>query len=226
MSVKIHIPADEVWSFFFKNKERCIEEMVEIAANDETEYAVYLTEDEGYPMLSVCHGDDEPEYEEGTISKDDCTETAKRMFVRYLFPVTVTCGKTVFQDSIAKNAEPDEEDDSSEQDRLDEIYERDDELTLALCDFLKVVFEEDVDGAELLESYTESVILEILDEFLDCLAANHCFTDIRRPTFITDPETGEEFFTEFPYDPELVYESQMEAYEEDEITTETDGDTE
>lgn len=59
MSAKIHIPADEVWSFFFKNKERCTEEMVEIASNDETKYAVYLTEDEGYPMLSVCHGDDD-----------------------------------------------------------------------------------------------------------------------------------------------------------------------
>lgn len=220
MSTKIHIPADEVWSFFFKNKERCAEEMVEIASNDETKYAVYLTEDEGYPMLSVCHGDDEPEYEEGTISKDDCTETAQRMFIRYLCPVTVTCGKTVFQENIAKDEEPDEDDESTEQDRLDEIYERDDELTLALCDFLKVVFEEDVDGAELLETYSESVIVEILDEFLEHLATNHCFTDIRRPTFINDPETGVEFFTEYPYDPELFYEDQLEAIESEDSTHE------
>jgi len=221
MSAKIHIPADEVWSFFFKNKERCTEEMVEIASNDETKYAVYLTEDEGYPMLSVCHGDDEPEYEEGTISKDDCTETAKRMFIRYLFPVTVTCGKTIFQENVEKDDEVDEDDDPTEQDRLDEIYERDDELTLALCEFLKVVFEEDTDGAELLETYTEAVIAEILDEFLDLLAVNHSFTDIRRPTFINDPETGVEFFTEYPYDPDVVFEDGMAAVEE-----ETDGDAE
>ena len=222
MSAKIHIPADEVWSFFFKNKERCTEEMVEIASNDETKYAVYLTEDEGYPMLSVCHGDDEPEYEEGAISKDDCTETAKRIFIRYLFPVTVTCGKTVFQDNITNDDdELDEDDESTEQDRLDEIYERDDELTLALCDFLKVVFEEDVDGTELLETYSESEIVEILDEFLECLATNYCFTNIRRPTFINDPETGVEFFTEYPYDPDVVFEDRMAAVEE-----ETDGGSE
>lgn len=221
MSVKIHIPADEVWSFFFKNKERCTEEMVEIAANDETEYAVYLTEDEGYPMLSVCCGDDEPEYEEGAISKNDCTETAKRMFTRYLFPVTVTSGKTVFKDCIPKDIDTDVSDDSTEQDRLDEIYEREDELTLALCDFLKVVFEEDIDGAELLEAYTESVIVEILDEFLDYLAVNHCYTDIRRPTFISDSETGVEFFTEYPYDPDVVSEDEMAA-----VDNKTDGDTE
>lgn len=213
MSVKIYIPADEVWSFFFKNKERCTEEMVEIAANDETEYAVYLTEDEGCPMLSVCHGDDEPECEEGTISMDDCTETAKRMFIRYLFPVTVTCDKAVSQKSIVKYEEPDEDDEDSEQEKLDEIYQRDDELTLALCDFLKVVFEEDVDGAELIELYGESIIVQILDELLECLANDHCFTNIRRPTFVTDPETGYKFYTEYPYDPDTVYEDEMEATE-------------
>lgn len=221
MSAKIHIPADEVWSFFFKNKERCTEEMVEIASNDETKYAVYLTEDEGYPMLSVCHGDEEPEYEEGAISKDDCSETAKRMFVRYLFPITVTCDKAISKHSTVKYEEPEEDEDDSTQDMLDEVYQRDDELTLALCDFLQVVLEEDIDGAELLGTYGESVIAQILDEFLDSLASEHCFTNIRRPTFVTDPESGVEYYTEYPYDPELSYEDELEAIEK-----ENDGDTE
>lgn len=197
MSVKIHIPADKVWLFFLKNKERCAEEMLEIANNDETEYAVYLTENEGYPMFSVCHGDDDAEYEEGAISKDDCTETAKRIFARYLFPITVECDNAIPRNK--KDEKKEHADDDHEQELLDEIYQRDDDLILALCEFLKVVFEEETDGAELLNTYGEPVIVQILDEFLEHIAAEHCFTDIRRPTFLIDPDTEEEIYTEYPY---------------------------
>lgn len=56
MGVKIYIPAADVWSFFENNKKRLSEEMVIIAENTETEYAVYLTEENGYPLFVVCQG--------------------------------------------------------------------------------------------------------------------------------------------------------------------------
>lgn len=197
MGVKIHIPANEVWSFFYKNKERCKEEMIEIAYNDETKYAVYLTEDDGYPMLSVCHGNDEPEYDEGAISKDDCTETAKRIFERYLFPVTVYNEKNVISQSNGSEYKVKAD---TQQEMEDEIYQREDELQLALCNFLQIVFENEDD--DILNTYGEAIINEILDYFLEYLGAEHCFP-IRRPTFVSDPETGAEFYTEYPYDPEI-----------------------
>ena len=44
MGVHIHIPADAVWGFFQASRKRLNKEMVLIAENTDTEYAVYLTE--------------------------------------------------------------------------------------------------------------------------------------------------------------------------------------
>ena len=43
MGASIHIQPENIWSFFQKNRKRLSEEMVSIAENDDTEYAVYLT---------------------------------------------------------------------------------------------------------------------------------------------------------------------------------------
>ena len=49
MGVKVYVPAGDVWSFFQSNIDRLKNEMVAIAENEDTKYAVYLTEDKGYP---------------------------------------------------------------------------------------------------------------------------------------------------------------------------------
>ena len=64
MGVQIHVPADKVWEFFQENKKRLKEEMVAIAENEDTEYTVYLTDEEGYPLFVVCQGDEDAEYDE------------------------------------------------------------------------------------------------------------------------------------------------------------------
>lgn len=211
MSVKIYIPADKVWEFFFENEARCTKEFVEVAANEDTGYAIYVTADEGYPMLSACHRDEAPEYEEGTISKDDCTATATKMYVRFLLPITVTCDKSTVKSNIATYDLDDELEEDARKDKMDEIYERDDDLLLSLCDFLKVVFEEEEGGGELLDTYGEAMVAQILDDFLDILSTNYCLDNIRRPTYMVDPETGVEFYTEYPYDPGIVDDDLSEA---------------
>lgn len=190
MGTDIHIPADKVWSFFQKNKNRLTEEMVAIAENTDTEYAVYLTEDNGYPLFSVCKGKDAPEYEEGAINERDCTATAKQCYTRYLFPVVVA-------DKRALSASEDEAEDLTIQDKQDEMYEREDELELALCDFLQVVLEED-ENEDIRDTYGRAMVDEILDYFLEYLGFEQCLP-IRRPMFLTDDETGSEVYAEYPY---------------------------
>ena len=212
MGVKIHIPAEDIWTFFFRNKERCREEMIEIAVNEDTKYTIYLTEEYDYPMFAVFYdNNDEAEYEEGAISRDDCLNTAKRVFADYLFPVTVKNEKAIpaEKEKEKNNTDPDEE--YAEQ--CDDVLQRDDELTLALLDFLKVVFETETESVDIFDDYGEETIAQILDDFLDCLADQHGFTDIRRPTFIVDEESGIEFYTEHPYDPNVLCEIQSDAAE-------------
>lgn len=195
MGTKIHIPADEVWSFFQKNKDRLSEEMVVIAENTDTEYAVYLTEEDDYPLFAVCKGGSDSEYEEGAISQQDCTDTAKQCYRRYLFPVVVTSEKT--------SDEPWEEDDVdtiTAQMMEDAVYEREDELMLAMGDFLQVVLQEGSDGSEVIDTYGMDFINELLDHILSYIASD-CGLPVYRPTFLTD-ELGNEDYVEYPYNEE------------------------
>ena len=100
MGVKIYIPAADVWSFFENNKKRLSEEMVIIAENTEIEYAVYLTEENGYPLFVVCQGSNDAEYNEGAISQKDCEDTAQRCFLRYLYPLTIEHDKALLNNDI------------------------------------------------------------------------------------------------------------------------------
>lgn len=210
MGVDVHIPANEVWSFFQENKDRLSEEMVAIAENTDTEYAVYLTEDYGYPTFFVCKGDLPPEYEEGAINPKDCEQTVKKCYAQYLFPVQV---QTPNSYPFREDDENDEES-SSLQEIQDFIYEREDELRLALCDFLQVVLMDLEEGADIESYYGPGVIDEILDYILEYLGFEQKLP-VYRPMFVSDDETGTEVYTEYPYDMEGQYE-----------LDDTDGDTE
>ena len=52
---------------------------------------------------------------------------------------------------------------------------------------------------------------QILDDILELLSSNYCLDNIRRPTYMVDPETGIEFYTEYPYDPGIVDDDLSEA---------------
>lgn len=198
MGVDVHVPADEVWSFFQKNEDRLSEEMVAIAENTDTEYAVYLTEDCGYPVFFVCKGNLPPEYEEGAINPKDCAQTAKWCYTQYLFPVQVNSEKSY-------PVPIDDKDDSLTKQDMEDMYEREIELRLALCDFLQVVLTDFGDGVDIESYYGPGIIDEILDYFLEYLGFEQRFP-VYRPMFITDDETGEEVYTEYPYDMDGLYE--------------------
>lgn len=200
VGVDIHVAADEVWSFFQANKDRLSKEMVAIAENEDTEYAIYLTEDFGYPTFFVCKGENDPEYEEGAINERDCMITARKCYSQYLFPVIINSKK-----SCPEQFDEDWNYNLTLYDMEDMIYEREDELRLALCDFLQVVLQECGDCTDIELSYGPGTIDEILNYFLEYLGFEQRFP-VYRPMFITDEETGCEIYTEFPYDIEASYE--------------------
>lgn len=190
MSVKVYVDQHEIWEFFASSLSRMSEEMVLIAENEETSYAVYLTEDSGYPMLVVARGDAEPEYSEPCVSDDDCVAVSKKLFKRYLVPVVVSSEMVVDTDP---NEETMQEDDI--------MYERDDELIMAMSDFLSVAVSDANQGAEddVIDMYGTGFVEEVLDHVLQYLTSEHRLR-IYRPTMMTDPETGETVLTEYPYE--------------------------
>ena len=79
------------------------------------------------------------EYKEPCVSEEDCTAVSKKFYTRYLFPVVITDNKYVPGDN------PDggkEESDETWMDIEDAMYERDDELCLAMADFLAIALQE------------------------------------------------------------------------------------
>lgn len=131
------------------------------------------------------------------MSEDDCTTVAKKFYTRYLFPVMITDGKYIPEDVPD---ETEEDGDETWMDMEDTMYERNDELCLAMADFLAIALQEgDNDGTNILEAYGYEAVDEILDGFLKELSDNYGF-HIYRPMIVTEKESGCEVFTEFPYD--------------------------
>lgn len=196
-NMQVFIPVNELWGFYTQNKKRCQEEMVLIAENTETGYAVYMTDDDGMLMFSVCQGDKEPEYEEYVMDDADCEKSAKKLFMRYLIPFTVVDGKAVLSGGGAEDADENEFS-LSRQDMEDEIYEREDALDLAIKDFLAVVLQEP-DSEAVAAELGEDFIQEVLHHILEYLTNEHGI-QIFRPMFFTDDDTGGEIYSQFPYD--------------------------
>lgn len=197
-NVKIYIPANELWVFYTENKKRCEKEMILIAENTETEYAVYMTDDDGTLMFSVCKGDGEPEYEEYVMDDADCEQSAKKLFFRYLIPVTVIDGKAVLSGDQGNDELDGADVGLSRQEMEDEIYERDDALDFALRDFLAVVLEEP-DGEKVADSYGQKFLNQVLHHFLEYLTNEHRIK-IFRPMFFRDNESGCEIYSQYPYE--------------------------
>ena len=195
MGVKIYIPAADVWSFFENNKKRLSEEMVIIAENTEIEYAVYLTEENGYPLFVVCQGSNDAEYNEGAISQKDCEDTAQRCFLRYLYPVTVTSTKNRI------SSDNDLDDECIKQEMEETMYEREDELTMAMDDFLQVALCGDsAGGSDLVGTYDPELINDVLEHTLQYIAESYKLP-VYRPTFIVN-DLGEDEYIEYPYNVE------------------------
>lgn len=94
MGAKIYVPAAKTWSFFSRNKDKLASSQALIADNDETNYSVCMTVENDIPMFTVFKGDQKIE-SEGAVDEDDCRDTAQRLFVKHLFPVTVVDEKAI-----------------------------------------------------------------------------------------------------------------------------------
>lgn len=196
--VRIYIPADELWWFYIQNKKRCQEELILIAENINTGYAIYLTDDRGTPMFSVCKGNDSPEYEEYIVDSNDCVETANNLIQRYLVPFTVIDGKAAVSEDAADA--PGDESGSvlSKQDMEDEIYEREDELDFAIKDFLAAVLMEK-NGDAVAAEYGKDFVSAVLHHILEYLTDEHGI-EIYRPMFLWDDDAGGQVYYEHPYE--------------------------
>lgn len=180
----INLLPGEVWDFYQKNETKLAEEMALIAKSEPDGHEVYLTEDDGIPLIAVIKNG-KTVYEEGAISENDTISTVSAIYKKYIY---------VGVDETECSSEEDSTDPNRE--ILDaEILDQEDALVSAFTDFLSVVTNFDykeMDGLEgEINEMMESVLLTLTNEY---------GVSVYRPMFVMNTDTGKEEFTEYPYD--------------------------
>lgn len=209
--VKLHLATSKVWNYFFENIDRLQDNEDCIAEDPESGLALYLTASTIFPQLVVYAGDKAVLYKL-IRNEEECSKWAVYLIMRFVAnvrtdgaPEEMVEEKTKIIDlPTTKSAQPsklegapDDEEDEEYQQMIDTIYEREDELTKAMGDFLAVVLCEE-DYSAVVEGYGEKMINECVDDFLQYLFDNH-MVSIYRPTLDVDEETGCEVLKEYPY---------------------------
>ncbi len=200
----IDVEASDIWDYCLDHQEELAKNQHLMAENPDYGMAVWVTMVNGSPELVVeCDGSEI--YREDILNEKDAKKTADRIYEDYLSikaieTLTDNGNTTVYEDTTVY-IEDEEDDDQSL------IDEREDEIDLAIRDFICVVSDAGDYNIE------DNVIDDLKEHFLEYMYRKWGI-GIYRPMYLEDADTGEDYFTEYPYD-DLVYEDDNPIYKQD-----------
>lgn len=184
---QIAVEASEVWRYFYRTFGERGEKLTEIANNPEFGVSVYISSADGYPCISV-FADDDAVFESVVYDEETCREISKMIYEEYLTENLV---------NLLSDEAPDEAPDEETLEEMEfevMITEREDELDLAIDNFLYVVLDGLIDEPS--DDY-DAIAEDCKEHFLEYIARKHELP-VRRPMFL-EYEDGEEF-EEYPYE--------------------------
>lgn len=159
--LKIYVNPDDVWDYFQKHKAHLADTLDEIAAaetadDEDIGLQVFITEENGYPQISIEYGDEVLE-KECAISKNDCIQVVRKMFqmVEKYEPIISDAHTEEDEDTTATVDETD----------LELVAEREAELQIALEEFLYKV----MGCSEGEMEFDETELSEMLDSIEETL---------------------------------------------------------
>lgn len=206
--MKIYIGVTEAWNFYVQNRKRLTEEEVLVAGDERGDCWIYLTDCEGHPrfLVEVCGVS---EAVRDTFSEPSTEQTLKWLFAKYLFPFVIRDEPeeedTSEEQEIVSEEQQETDDDTTDEDAEEEDEEdlfemidaREEEIYSAFTDFLKaLVIQGDL---AYVEDLTAGELSDALDQVLEDITF-HTGIPVYRPTFVTDEDTGEDRFVEYPYE--------------------------
>ena len=183
MTRTITVGSADIVDYYRKNKFRLSQESEDIAENEAIGVVIYLSDTNGRPTITVLA--DDMQVAEATTGVDGLSELTQTMYDTYLdeqaFISAMTEGET---------------DDEYNEEELAEalINEREDELDVAVDDFLATVLQ--TNGYEY-DSAIDEIHDDVKEHFLEYLARKFKI-ELYRPMYLED-ENGEDFFEEYPY---------------------------
>lgn len=205
MSANIIVQASEVWGYFQKKKSDLFGTMILIAENPEYGTEIYISNDCGYPDITVT-ADNMAVAEEIPTNQTQCYLTMIDLYNDYLTVRAVKLLAEIERDLekvTMKGSEEElgESDACSEissvltkEDELEIIEDREDWLDLAVSDFIAVATDETLWHDD--PHYGE-IIEDVKDHFCEYLARKHNLP-VRRPMYLEYPDGVK--FEEYPYE--------------------------
>lgn len=197
----IMIDSSELWDYCEENEDTLLTAQHMIAENPDYGMSVWITCESGSPEIIV-ESDDIEIYREGILNEKDAKRTADRIYEEYL---SIKAIETVTEAEDDGTVYVDDED----EDNQVLINEREDDLDAAVMEFVNIVSDTGCYNIK------DEVLDDLKEHFLEYMHKTWGI-GIYRPMYLEDVDTGEEYFTEYPYE-DMVFD------DEDDPETEIDG---
>lgn len=196
----IMIDSSELWDYCEENEDTLLTAQHMIAENPDYGMSVWITCESGSPEIIV-ESDDIEIYREEILNEKDAKRTADRIYEEYL---SIKAIETVTEAEDDGTVYVDDED----EDNQVLINEREDDLDAAVMEFVNIVSDTGCYNIK------DEVLDDLKEHFLEYMHKTWGI-GIYRPMYLEDVDTGEEYFTEYPYE-DIVFD------DEDDPETEID----
>lgn len=198
--ITIHLQPAEAWDFFKEHKVRLATELMEIATNDATKVAVFITEEDDKPYLYV-YRDDKKVFESACQTAYETERNLRIILATYVKgePIPADLDKnTTTSAAVDDDDDPDTPPftDDIEAMTLEEFNEYADEregvIICAIMSMIETLTEDDEGVIE------DESLADIVDDIVEYLAIKHGLR-IRRPMIVYDETAKKDVRTEYPY---------------------------
>ena len=181
---RIDVESSEIWDYSLEHEDELSKNQHLMAENDDYGMEVWLTMANGSPELIV-ECDGNEIYREDIFNEKDATMTDSE-------------DKTVY-------IEDESEDEYDDEQML--IDEREEEIDAAVRDLVNIVSDTGC------YNLTDEAVDDLKEHFLEYMHRKLGIS-IYRPMYLEDADTGEDYFTEYPYD-DMVFEDDNPIYKQD-----------
>lgn len=180
-STETIVKPENIWKHFEEHKSKLREIMEPVAINDEYDVIIYLTNENELPCL-IAESSNFKNQEHRIKDEKSCTETARMVYNLYL------------TEQIIMVIMNEEEDEDTEPDVEDEIFEREADLDSFVERFIEDAFEGD---PILYSNKLQSVVEDCKEHFLEYLYRKHGLSAYR-PMELEDDDGV--FIENYPYE--------------------------
>lgn len=199
---KIDVESSEIWDYSLEHEDELSRNQHLMAENDDYGMEVWLTMANGSPELIVeCDGNEI--YREDIFNEKDAKRTADRIYDDYL---SIKAIETM-TDSEDKTVYTEDESEEEYDDEQMLIDEREEEIDAAVRDLVNIVSDTGC------YNLTDEAVDDLKEHFLEYMHRKLGIS-IYRPMYLEDADTGEDYFTEYPYD-DMVFEDDNPIYKQD-----------